>query len=108
MPFFTIEFQLRLECRIIAEYCASKGQPDGLPHMMVDTPEHRTHRPINIELEKGDMAEYAHPESLVSTDWVAEHGSDVNVKVVKVDVDTSAYDSGHIAGAGGWDWQSQL
>ena len=73
--------------------------------MMVDTPEHRTHRPINIELEEGDIAEYAHPESLVSTDWVAAHGSDVNVRLGEVDVDTSAYDSGHIAGAVGWNWQ---
>ena len=48
------------------------------------------------------MADYAHPESLVSTDWVAEHGSDANVRLVEVDVDTSAYDSGHIAGAVGW------
>ena len=44
------------------------------------------------------MADYAHPESLVSTDWVVEHGSDANVRLVEVDVDTSAYDSGHIAG----------
>lgn len=54
------------------------------------------------------MAEYTHPESLVSTDWVAEHGSDDNVRLVEVDVDTSAYDSGHIAGAVGWNWHSQL
>ena len=54
------------------------------------------------------MAAYAHPESLVSTDWVAEHGSDANVRLVEVDVDTSAYDQGHIAGAVGWNWQSQL
>ena len=54
------------------------------------------------------MAEYAHPESLVSTDWVAEHGSDDNVRLIEVDVDTSAYDQGHIAGAVGWNWQSQL
>ncbi|MBC8282030.1 MAG: sulfurtransferase, partial [Chloroflexi bacterium] len=54
------------------------------------------------------MADYAHPESLVTTDWVAEHGSDANVRLVEVDVDTSAYDSGHIAGAVGWNWQSQL
>ena len=54
------------------------------------------------------MADYAHPESLVSTDWVADHGSDANVRLVEVDVDTSAYDSGHIAGAVGWNWQSQL
>ena len=54
------------------------------------------------------MAEYAHPESLVSTEWVAEHGSDPQVRLVEVDVDTSAYDQGHIAGAVGWNWQSQL
>ena len=54
------------------------------------------------------MAEYAHPESLVSTDWVAEHGSDANVRLVEVDVDTEAYEKGHITGAVGWNWQSQL
>ena len=54
------------------------------------------------------MAEYAHPESVVSTEWVAEHGSDSNVRLVEVDVDTTAYDQGHIAGAVGWNWQSQL
>ena len=54
------------------------------------------------------MADYAHPESLVSTDWVAEHTTDSNVRLVEVDVDTSSYDQGHIAGAVGWNWQSQL
>ena len=54
------------------------------------------------------MAEYIHPESLVSTDWVAEHGNDANVRLVEVDVDTSAYEQGHISGAVGWNWQSQL
>ena len=54
------------------------------------------------------MAEYAHPESLVTTDWVAEHVSDANVRLVEVDVDTSSYDQGHIAGAVGWNWQTQL
>ncbi|MDA0735283.1 MAG: sulfurtransferase [Chloroflexi bacterium] len=54
------------------------------------------------------MAEYAHPESLVDTQWVADHGSDANVRLVEVDVDTAAYEQGHIAGAVGWNWQSQL
>ncbi len=54
------------------------------------------------------MADYAHPESLVSTEWVAEHGGEANVRLVEVDVDTSAYAQGHIAGAVGWNWQSQL
>ena len=54
------------------------------------------------------MAEYAHPESVVDTDWVAAHGGDANVRLIEVDVDTSAYEQGHIAGAVGWNWQSQL
>ena len=54
------------------------------------------------------MTEYAHPESLVTTDWVATYGSDANVRLVEVDVDSSAYESGHIARAVGWDWKSQL
>ena len=54
------------------------------------------------------MAEYAHSESLVSTDWVAAHGGDVGVRLVEVDVDTTAYEQGHIAGAVGWDWTAQL
>jgi thiosulfate/3-mercaptopyruvate sulfurtransferase len=51
---------------------------------------------------------YAHPEVLVSTDWVAEHLHDPDVRLIEVDVDTTAYDSGHLAGAVGWNWQSQL
>ena len=54
------------------------------------------------------MAEYAHPESLVDTQWVADQGSNPNLRLVEVDVDTSAYEQGHIAGAVGWNWQSQL
>jgi len=54
------------------------------------------------------MAEYAHPEVLVSTQWVAEHQNDSKVRLVEVDVDTSAYDQGDIAGAVGWNWQTQL
>ena len=45
---------------------------------------------------------------LVSTDWVAEHANDANVKLIEVDVDTTAYDEGHIAGAVGFNWTSQL
>jgi len=54
------------------------------------------------------MAEYAHPEVLVSTQWVAEHLSDPKIRLVEVDVDTAGYDQGHIAGAVGWNWQTQL
>ena len=54
------------------------------------------------------MTNYARPESLVDTDWVSEHGSDDNVRLVEVDVDTSSYERGHIIGAVGWNWQTQL
>jgi thiosulfate/3-mercaptopyruvate sulfurtransferase len=54
------------------------------------------------------MSNYAHPETLVSTDWVAQHATDANVRVVEVDVDTKAYDEGHVPGALGWAWNSQL
>ncbi len=51
---------------------------------------------------------YAHPQALVDTHWVASHGQDPNVRLIEVDVDTSAYDAGHIAGAVGWHWQNDL
>lgn len=54
------------------------------------------------------MADYAHPEVLVSTDWVAAHSADPNVRVAEVDVDTKAYDEGHVPGALGWAWNTQL
>ena len=54
------------------------------------------------------MATYAHPETLVSTDWIAQHASDPNVRVVEVDVDAKAYDEGHVPAALGWAWNSQL
>ena len=54
------------------------------------------------------MADYKHPEVLVTTEWAAQHGHDPNIRLVEVDVDTTAYDQGHIAGAVGWNWQTQL
>ncbi len=54
------------------------------------------------------QAGYAHPEVLVETSWVAEHRDDPKVKVVEVDVDTSAYQTGHLKGAVGLDWRQDL
>ena len=54
------------------------------------------------------MSEYANPDALVSTQWVADNLGDPGLAIVEVDVDTTAYESGHIAGAVGWNWQSQL
>ncbi len=54
------------------------------------------------------MSNYAHPEVLVETDWVAAHLTDPIVRIVEVDVDTSQYEKGHIPGAIGFNWQTQL
>ena len=51
---------------------------------------------------------YAHPETLVETEWVAQHLNDSQTRLIEVDVDASAYDTGHIAGAVGWRWQADL
>ena len=49
------------------------------------------------------MSTYARPEVLVSTQWVADHLNDSNVRLLEVGVNTSEYESGHIAGAvAGW------
>lgn len=48
---------------------------------------------------------YAHPEVLVGTDWVAQHLNDNGIRLVEMDVDTTAYPSGHIPTAVGWNWQ---
>jgi thiosulfate/3-mercaptopyruvate sulfurtransferase len=54
------------------------------------------------------MSGYAHPEVLVTTDWVKQNLGKPGVKVVEIDVDTKAYDAGHIQGAAGFNWQTQL
>ena len=54
------------------------------------------------------MSNYAHPEALVGTDWVAQHSSDPAVRIVEVDVNNAAYDEGHVPNALAWAWNSQL
>jgi len=54
------------------------------------------------------MAKYASPEVLVETDWVLANLGKPGIKLVEVDVDTKAYDAGHIPGAAGFNWQTQL
>jgi thiosulfate/3-mercaptopyruvate sulfurtransferase len=45
---------------------------------------------------------------LVSTDWVSQHLSDPSIRMAEVDVDTAAYDQGHVPGSVGWNWTTQL
>ncbi len=46
--------------------------------------------------------------ALVSTDWTREHLDDPKVRYLEVDVDTDAYETGHLPGAGGINWKRQL
>lgn len=54
------------------------------------------------------MDDYAHPEALVSTEWVAEHLNDPNIRLVESDEDFLLYDTGHIPGAVRLDWFTTL
>src|SRR5947209_3647215 len=54
------------------------------------------------------MATYAHPEILVETDWVKQNLGKPGNRLVEIDVDTKSYDAGHIPGAIGFNWQTQL
>src|SRR5260370_16867190 len=51
---------------------------------------------------------YAHREVLVDADWVEAHLHDPQVRLIEVDVDTTAYEQGHIPGAVGFDWKKEL
>ena len=46
--------------------------------------------------------------SLVTAQWVEDHLDDPKVVLIEVDEDTSAYDTGHIAGAVKLDWRTDL
>ena len=51
---------------------------------------------------------YVQPDVLVSTDWVAEHRNDPNVRLIESNEDPLVYPSGHIAGAVEVDWVRHL
>ena len=61
-------------------------------------------RPVTPIEERG----YAHPEVLVSTDWVAAHLNDPKVRLVESNEDILLYDTGHIPGAVKIDWTTDL
>lgn len=51
---------------------------------------------------------YANPDVLVSTDWVAQHLNDPNIRIVESNEDVLLYDTGHIPGAVNIDWHTDL
>ena len=63
---------------------------------------------VSTEGSRATSRGYAHPEVLVSTEWVAEHLDDPNVRIVESDEDILLYDIGHIPGAVKLDWHTDL
>ncbi len=55
-----------------------------------------------------ELQQYAHPEMLVTAEWVAEHLDDPDVVIVESDEDVLLYDTGHIPGAIKVDWHLDL
>ena len=54
------------------------------------------------------FAEYAHPERLVTTEWLASHLGEPGLVVVESDEDVLLYETGHIPGAVKIDWHTDL
>jgi thiosulfate/3-mercaptopyruvate sulfurtransferase len=72
-----------------------------------DTPQEETLMPVALDQDP-KFAQYAHPERLVSTGWLAEHLGDPGLVVVESDEDVLLYDTGHIPGAVKVDWYTEL
>jgi thiosulfate/3-mercaptopyruvate sulfurtransferase len=53
-------------------------------------------------------SQYAHPEVLVSTEWLAEHLSDPSIRIVESNEDILLYSTGHVPGAVHIDWRADL
>jgi thiosulfate/3-mercaptopyruvate sulfurtransferase len=56
----------------------------------------------------GATSGYAHPDVLVTTEWVAEHLNDPAVRIVESDEDILLYEIGHVPGAVKLDWHTDL
>ena len=55
------------------------------------------------------VSEYAHPDVLVDTWWVAQHVDDANVRMVEADEDPLLYEAvGHIRNAVKLDWHTDV
>jgi thiosulfate/3-mercaptopyruvate sulfurtransferase len=64
---------------------------------------------MTVELDQDPkLQEYAHPERLVTTSWLAERLGAPGVVVVESDEDILLYDTGHIPGAVRVDWHTEL
>ena len=64
--------------------------------------------PVAIDSTSAKFAEYAHPEVLVSSQWLAENLGQPGLVVVESDEDVLLYETGHIPGAIKIDWHTDL
>jgi thiosulfate/3-mercaptopyruvate sulfurtransferase len=55
-----------------------------------------------------ELSQYAHPQRLVTTQWLADHLHDPGLVVVESDEDVLLYDTGHVPGAVKIDWHLDL
>jgi thiosulfate/3-mercaptopyruvate sulfurtransferase len=58
--------------------------------------------------QKAEKTDYAHPDVLVGTDWVAAHLHDPDIRIIESNEDVLLYDTGHIEGAVHIDWRADL
>jgi thiosulfate/3-mercaptopyruvate sulfurtransferase len=54
------------------------------------------------------LSQYAHPDVLVSTQWVQDHRDDPSIRIIESNEDVLLYDTGHIPGAVHIDWRGDL
>ncbi|MGB8317337.1 MAG: rhodanese-like domain-containing protein, partial [Ignavibacteriaceae bacterium] len=62
----------------------------------------------DVKVSEIEERGYANPDILVSTDWVASHLNDPNVRIIESNEDLLLYPSGHIPGAVQVDWEKDL
>ncbi|MDP4816551.1 MAG: sulfurtransferase [Pontimonas sp.] len=55
-----------------------------------------------------ELADYAHPERLVTTEWLQEHAGAEGLVILESNEDVLLYDTGHIPGAVKIDWHTEL
>lgn len=64
--------------------------------------------PVEVDRTLAKFADYAHPDRLVSTAWLAAHRGAEGLVVVESDEDVLLYETGHIPGAVKIDWHLDL
>ncbi|KAF2419171.1 sulfurtransferase [Microbacterium sp. B35-30] len=64
--------------------------------------------PVETDTSSEKFAEYAHPDRLVTGEWLQAHLGEPGLAVVESDEDVLLYETGHIPGAVKIDWHTEL